>query len=145
LPALSLIRSRAPRSFATSRAFSYCAKPHHDPRRVGGVRQVIAVDREHAHAALDEQQQAKLLRDEIAGEAAGILNDDRADAIALDTIQQCREARTDLNGSAPLTAGSQNQAAISMPCRLVNASTATRCRFSLSLSAPTLAADEVRT
>jgi len=40
------------------------------------------------------------------GVSAGVLNDDCADAIALNPVQERCEAWTDLMGSAPLTAGS---------------------------------------
>jgi len=42
------------------------------------------------------------------------------------------------------TAGLKNQASTSAPLRFANASIAARCRFSLSLSAPTLGAEDVR-
>src|SRR6516225_9632968 len=48
-------------------------------------------------------------------------------------------------GSAPETAGSLNQSTIAKPADLANRSIAARCRFSESLSAPTLVADDVRT
>jgi hypothetical protein len=43
-------------------------------------------------------------------------------------------------GSAPLTVGSLNPTTTRAPVRFVNASMANGCRFSLSFSAPTLAA-----
>jgi hypothetical protein len=71
---------------------------HHDPRGVAGVRQIIAVRIEHPHAPLDQQKHAQLLRDKITGEAACVFHDDRADAVAFKTVQECREAWANLEG-----------------------------------------------
>jgi hypothetical protein len=49
---------------------------------------------------------AKLLRHQLAGEAAGVLHDDSAHAIALDPIKQRREAARASIGSVPRTAAS---------------------------------------
>jgi hypothetical protein len=39
--------------------------PHHHAERVAAVRQIIAVGGEHAHAALDERDDAQLLRHQL--------------------------------------------------------------------------------
>jgi hypothetical protein len=65
---------------------------HHDPRRVAGVREVVAVRCQHPDAAVDEREEAQLLRDEVASEAAGVLHEHRLDPVGLQAIQQGREA-----------------------------------------------------
>jgi hypothetical protein len=43
--------------------------PHHHPRRITRVREVIAVGREDLDAATDQKHETKLLGDEVASEA----------------------------------------------------------------------------
>ena len=59
-----------------------------------GVGQIVAGRRDHLHAALDQHQDAKLLRYQIACETARILDKHDTDAIVLDTIEQRGETRT---------------------------------------------------
>ena len=51
-------------------------------RRVGG---------HHADAACDQRQNSKLLRNQLTGQARGILDDDDPNAIALDPVEQTGE------------------------------------------------------
>lgn len=44
---------------------------------------------------------AKLLGNQLTGKAAGVLDDDRSDAVALNAIQQGSEARPALAGVSP--------------------------------------------
>jgi hypothetical protein len=69
-------------------------------------REVVAVGREDLHVPLDQQEHSKLLGNKITGKAARVLDHDRADAVAFDTVQQRRKAGRTSIGSAPLTAGS---------------------------------------
>lgn len=74
---------------------------HHHARRVSAVGQIVPVRRQHADTAIDQRQNAELLGHELTGEAAGVLNDDGSDAIALDAIQQCSKARPAFDGVSP--------------------------------------------
>jgi hypothetical protein len=46
---------------------------------------------------LNQGDDACLLHDELTSDARGILHDDRFDGVAVDPIQECREARTRLD------------------------------------------------
>ena len=90
--------SRVSRRFLTSRALSYCAKlpaicriATFTGRCLGHI---VAVRGEYSHAAPDEHAHAELLRDQVAGEPAGILDQDDADAVTLDPIEQGTETWT---------------------------------------------------
>ena len=61
------------------------------------VGEVIAGYREHAHAAPDQGENAKLLGYEVTGEPAGILDDNGAHTITLNPVQESRETRAGLN------------------------------------------------
>src|SRR5262245_3378286 len=70
---------------------------HHLARRVAAICQVVPVACQHAHAPLDERDDAKLLRHELASEAGSILDEYGAHAIAFDPIEQCRETGAGLD------------------------------------------------
>ena len=117
----------------------------HEPRRwriVEERRRIVGCDK--IDPALAQPGMADLLHHEVTGKAIGTLNDDCADAIGLDALQHRGEARpgVDRIGATDgrVMVGVDDRKA-GLPA---NASTACRCRFSLSLSAPTLAAEEVR-
>ena len=61
------------------------------------VREVIAVGDHQAHPKLYQQPDSKLLSHQIASKAAGVLNKHHTDAVALNTVEQCREARPALD------------------------------------------------
>jgi hypothetical protein len=65
---------------------------HHDARWIAAIGQVVAVGRENADTAIDQREDPELLGDELAGKAAGIFHDDRADPIPFNPVQQCSEA-----------------------------------------------------
>jgi hypothetical protein len=67
-----------------------CNLPHHQPRRIAAVGEIVTGCRQNANAALDERQDAQLLRHQLAGEPGCVLNEDCANAVALDAIKQCR-------------------------------------------------------
>ncbi|MGA6967855.1 MAG: hypothetical protein WBZ51_30100, partial [Xanthobacteraceae bacterium] len=69
---------------------------------------------------------AKLLRNQLAGEPGGILDNNGAHAIALDPIQQRSEPRTRFDGDQHPNAGSENSSTRTNPDRLANASIAAR-------------------
>jgi len=71
--------------------------PHHDPRRTTTVGQVIAIRGQNAHTAVGQGQDAQLLGDQLASEAARILDDHSPHAIALDLIKQRSEASATLD------------------------------------------------
>jgi hypothetical protein len=75
---------------------SYLA--HSDLEWVCCIGEIVARGREHANATVDQKEDAKLLRNQIAGEAARVLNDHRADAVALDPIKERGEARSAFDG-----------------------------------------------
>ena len=52
------------------------------------VGEVIARCGDDADAKLDQGEDAKLLRHQIASEAAGVFDDHDADAVALDPVEQ---------------------------------------------------------
>jgi hypothetical protein len=83
-----------------------------------------------------------LLRHQLAGEAAGIPDNDDANAVALDAVKAA-QGRVSI-GSAPDTAASLYSATKVKPARLAKPSMAACWRLSLSLSPPSFAADEVR-
>ena len=60
---------------------------HHHARRIGGVAQVVAAGGDEPHAALDQEQDAKLLRHQVARKATGVLDHHGAHAIALDAVE----------------------------------------------------------
>ena len=64
---------------------------------IAAIGEIVAVGRQHAHTAPDQRQDAKLLRHQLAGEAAGILDDDDANAVALDAVKQLGEAGARIN------------------------------------------------
>ena len=49
--------------------------------------------RDDADAKLDQRQDAKLLRHQIASEAAGVFNDHDANAVAFDPVEKRRKPR----------------------------------------------------
>jgi hypothetical protein len=65
--------------------------------RVACVCQFIAGRRNDADAKLDQRKDARLLRHEIASEAAGVLDYHNADAVAFDPVKQAVEARARLD------------------------------------------------
>ena len=71
--------------------------PHHLARGIAAVGQVVAVGSENADAALDQRQDAQLLRHQLACEPRCILDNDGPDAIALDPVQQGGKAGAGLN------------------------------------------------
>ena len=54
-------------------------------------RVVNAVGGQHADAACDQRQNSKLLRDQLRGQARGVLDDDDPNAVALDPVEQTGE------------------------------------------------------
>src|SRR5689334_19204367 len=85
LPSCTQLRNK-PRLFIFAERASDLA--HHLTRWVDTVRKVIAVCGQNAHAALDQSQDAQLLRDQLACEARCVLDYDCANAIALNAIEQ---------------------------------------------------------
>ncbi len=79
-----------------------CDLAHGLLHRVGRVGEVIAGCGDDANAKVDKGQNAQLLRHEIASEAAGILDDHDANAVAFDPVEQLIEAgpRLDWIGAA---------------------------------------------
>jgi hypothetical protein len=72
--------------------------PHHDSGRVAGIGQVVTAGSEHAHATPYQRQNAEFLNDKIPGEPGRIFDDDSADAVAFDPIEQSREAWPGIDG-----------------------------------------------
>jgi hypothetical protein len=66
--------------------------------RVGRVGEIVARCCEHADAAANQEENAKLLCDQVAREAACVLYDHRADTVALDPIKERGETRSALDG-----------------------------------------------
>ena len=60
---------------------------------VVAVCQIIAARGEHSDTKPHEQCDTGLLRQQMASEAAGVFDDDRANAVAHDTIKQRLEPR----------------------------------------------------
>ena len=77
---------------------------HHLPGRVVAGRQIIARGRQQPHPSADQEGDAQLLGHQLARKPAGILDDDGTHAIALDAVEERREARAGSIGSAPETA-----------------------------------------
>ena len=121
---------------------STCDLPHHDARRIAIVGQVVAVSGQHADAACDQRQNSKLLRDQLTGQARGILDDDDPNAVALDPVEQTGKTFPASIGSAPVTATSANSSTSSNPAVFEKAAIAARWRTWLSPSA--LVAELVR-
>jgi hypothetical protein len=55
---------------------------HHHPWRIARISQVVAVGCENADAAIDEQEDAELLRHQIASKAWSVFDNNGANAIA---------------------------------------------------------------
>src|SRR5262245_23043745 len=57
-------------------------------RRGRRYRSIIARSRQQANAALGQQGDTQLLHDQVAGKAAGVLDDDGADTVAFDAVEE---------------------------------------------------------
>jgi hypothetical protein len=100
--------------------------PHHRPRWIAAIGQIIPARRHHRHAAPDQSQNAQFLHHEIASKAAGILDQHGSDAIAFNAVQQGREARARLDRvgaadcgislGAPRSSSADASLAILRPC-----------------------------
>ena len=99
LPTLARLRSRAAFSLDTSRAFSSSAGDlaHGLLHQIIRLCQVLPGGGQDRDATRYQCQYAELLRDEVAGEAAGALDNHSAHAVALDVVQQGGEAGALLN------------------------------------------------
>src|SRR5262249_49657182 len=64
--------------------------PHHDPRRIGCLGEIIARSRNDPHSTLNQHENTKLLSNEIAGKAAGVLHNHRPNAVALYPVEERR-------------------------------------------------------
>ena len=70
---------------------------HHLARRVIACGQIIPRGRQQPHPSADQEGDAQLLGHQLAGKAAGILDEDGLDAVALDAVKERREARAGLD------------------------------------------------
>jgi hypothetical protein len=70
-------------------------------RRFGSGRSNCRARAIDAHAALDQYQNAQFLSDEIAGEAAGVFDQDDLDTVILDAIEQRSETGARLDRIGP--------------------------------------------
>jgi hypothetical protein len=119
--------------------------PHGDPHFVVAVRQVIPSGREHTDPEAGQRRYPGLLHHQRPGKPACILNDHHAQAVADDALEERPETGTDIesigaahcwiaerldDGVAGMFGEALDRGALA--------------RASLSLSAPTFAADDVR-
>jgi hypothetical protein len=72
--------------------------PHGDLHLVVGGGEVIAARGHDVHATLGERDDAEFLRQQLARKAAGILDQHRANTIALDAVEQRGKAGAALDG-----------------------------------------------
>jgi hypothetical protein len=120
-----------------------CNLPHHHAGWIAAIGEIVAGRGQHAHTAPNERQNPKFLPHELAGEAEGV-DDDGADAVALDPVEQLGKAPTCLDWIGAAHGCIGELADQGKPCPLGIAIDGCPLSLSLSLSAPTLAANEVR-
>jgi hypothetical protein len=136
----ALLRSRAAFSFFTSREHAHDLA-HGDPEFIVTVDQVVAGGGQDPHTEADQQRNAGLLGQQMPGKPAGIFDDDDPHAIADHPFEEWLEAWPALDrllGYSRVVEFADK----SKPARL--AKPAMAWRMSLSLTAPTLAAELVR-